>query len=245
MNQNLKKLLELQEIDAVIARLNSLLEDLPLQIEEKKARIKQVQETLEQAKKVLTEAHLARKSREIELSSQEEKIRKHELELSAIKSNDAYKALLSELESARNMKSGIEDEILNLMDESDRKAAQLKTFDAELKNAQKKLELEIKECEKEIGNLKDLLETETKKRENFIPQVPPDLLTRYDYIRKKKKSLAIVFIKGESCTGCNTNLTQSTLMEVKKGKDLVLCDSCSRILYIPDYHASPTQTVSP
>jgi len=169
----------------------------------------------------------------MELATQEEKIRKHEMELSAVKSNEAYKALLSEIEAAKNQKSKIEDDILNLMVETDLAAGKIKEDEAASKLRQQKLEAEIRECEAGIEKVKGALESEIKKREGFAPQVPGDVLSRYDYIRLKKKSLALAAILGESCGGCNTILTQTVMNEVKKGRDLVICESCSRILYIP------------
>ena len=240
----------------MISKLNLDLEKMPSRIEEKKAAIQQAKDSVEQGKKRLTAAQLGKKSKEMELSTQEDKIRKHEMELSSVKSNEAYKALLTEIEAAKNQKGQIEEDILNLMVEADDAVAAMKVEEAASKVQQQKLEGEIREIEAEIEKAKGVLEAGIKKRDAFAPQVPADVLSRYDYIRLKKKSLALAEILGETCGGCNTILTQDVLNQVKKGRDLVICESCARILYIPGAlktaapveagaaSASPTEPIS-
>ncbi len=234
MNDQLKQLLELQAIDQVIERLQSELESQPLAIEAKKSEIKQAQDAFVEEKNKLTTIQLSRKNKEMEVATQDEKIRKHGMELNSVKSNEAYKALLTEIDNAKNEKVRIEDEILGFMEDYDRVQKELKIAEENAKTVQKKLESEIKEIEAQIAQTQGLLDSENKKREDFAPKVSQDLLSRYDYIRKRKKSSVIAAISGESCTGCNTNLTPDVMNQVKKGKELVLCESCSRILYIPD-----------
>ena len=233
MNDELKKLLDLQEIDLGVEKLQKELELIPVQIDALKAKIREALAACDFEKQKLTQNQVERKNKELEAASQDEKIAKHEKALNSLKSNEAYKAMLGEIDLARRTKSEIEDGILVLMEEFDLRAKELKAAEAEAKKAQGTIEVEIKALEEKAGKLKGELETELKKRDAFAPSVRADLLNRYDFIRTKKKSRAIAPIAGESCSGCNTNLTPSTINEVRKGKDLVTCESCSRILYYP------------
>ncbi|OGR84306.1 MAG: hypothetical protein A2901_03085 [Elusimicrobia bacterium RIFCSPLOWO2_01_FULL_54_10] len=233
MNDELKKLLDLQGIDMGIEKLQRELDLIPVQIDAHKARIREALASCEAQKQKITQNQVERKNKELDAASQDEKIAKHEKDLNSLKSNDAYKAMLGEINLARKTKSEIEDGILVLMEEFDQATKDLKTAEAEAKGAQGAIEAEIKALDEKAVILKGELDIELKKREAFIPAVQKDLLTRYDFIRTKKKSRAIATIAGESCTGCNTNLTPSTINEVRKGRELVTCESCSRILYFP------------
>ncbi len=53
-----------------------------------------------------------KKEKEMELAAREEKIKNNNLELNSVKSNDAYKALLTEIDNAKIEKTAFEDEIL-------------------------------------------------------------------------------------------------------------------------------------
>ena len=241
MNDDLKKLLDLQEIDLVIEKINSELGRIPVQIEERKASIRESQKTVETAKQQLTMNHLERKNRELDVAAQDGAISKHEKELNSLKSNEAYKAMLGEIEAAKTKKSETEDAILNLMEESDRLSKEIKETESRARSSEAVLLNEIKDLEEKTKIMNAELEVEVNRRNDFVPQVSPDLLRRYEYIRTRKKSRVIAAISGESCTGCNTALTPSTMNEVKKGKDLVICESCSRILYF----AAPQSQTAP
>jgi uncharacterized protein len=239
MNDELKKLLDLQDIDLAIEKISRELEQIPISIDEARGKIKAAQAAFETEKTNLTQTQVARKSKELEVAAQEEKVAKHEKELNSLKSNESYKAMLGEIEAAKREKTRIEDEILILMEEFETHSKELKNTEAESKKVQAEFEASIKTLEGKANQLKAELETENKKREAFIPQVSQEILSRYDFIRTKKKSSAIAPIANGCCTGCNTNLTPSTINEVRKGRDLIICESCSRILF---YSAPETQT---
>ena len=231
MNDELKNLLDLQEIDLGIETLKKELELIPAQIEAHHARIREAQASCEALKQKLTQNQLDRKNKELDAANQDEKIAKHEKDLNSLKSNDAYKTMLGEIDLAKKIKSEIEDGILILMEDYDQRLKALKTAESDAKSVQSAIEAQIKGLEERAARLNEELERELKRREAFIPSVKSDLLNRYDFIRTKKKSRAVASIVGESCTGCNTNLTPSTINEVRKGKEIVICESCSRILY--------------
>jgi predicted nucleic acid-binding Zn-ribbon protein len=159
-------------------------------------------------------------------------VRKHEAELNSVKSNDAYKALLKEIADAKQIKDQVETEIIEIMLQIDQANLDLKKFEADIKTIQGHLESQIQQKEGEIKKTEGLLEQEKAKREQFSSGISKDFLSRYDYIRTKKKTFAIAKIEGETCSGCNTSLTQSLINEARKGKELVMCESCSRILYL-------------
>lgn len=234
INADLQKLLDLQSIDQKIDGYLIQLENIPREIEEKKSLIQQTLNQIEEEKKKLIHLQLRKKEKEIEVQTQEEKIKKNEKELNSVKSNEAYKALLSEIETAKKQKEQIEDEILNIMIETDQTNKDLKNFETEMKQKQGQIESEIREKEEELKKIGGLLEEENKKRKEFSAQIPKDIFSRYDFIRNRKKTFAIALIVGENCSGCNTLLTQSTINEVRKGRELVVCDSCSRILFHPE-----------
>lgn len=231
MQDDLKQLIQLQELDQTLDQLRLALKKIPLRIEEIKAQIKQIQQQFEDKKKRFLSLQVARKNKEMELASQEEKIRKHETELNAVKSNEAYKALLTEIEAAKKEMGTIEDAILHNFEEADQLNLELKKDEVSLKEEQKKLEQEISELESQIQKAEKALRDELQNRENFIHSLKKELLSVYEYIREKKGGVAIVTIEGECCSGCNTHLTPNTINEVKKGKNMVRCDDCSRILF--------------
>lgn len=238
MNEQLKKLIDLQKIDLKIDEHLQSLNLLPQEIQTKRFQIQECLVHLEEEKKKLIDFQLKKKEKELEVGSCDEKISKNEKELNSIKSNDTYKMMLTEISNTKQSKADLEDIILTIMLEMDQVSAHLKTFEQETKQQQQQIQQEIKQIEDQIQKTKELQSSEENERASFILQVPSDLLMSYEYIRKKKSGSVLAEIRGDICMGCNTTLTQLVLLETKKGKDLIICESCSRILYL-------TETLNP
>jgi predicted nucleic acid-binding Zn-ribbon protein len=68
-------------------------------------------------------------------------------------------------------------------------------------------------------------------------KIPAQILGHYDRLMNRgKKGLAMV--RDQVCTGCHMRLPLSVVMTLMHGKDIQLCDSCGRYLYL----ASPAET---
>ena len=57
---------------------------------------------------------------------------------------------------------------------------------------------------------------------------------RYEKLLDHKEGVAIVPIENNSCGGCFMNVTPQMINAVKMNEEVVVCETCSRILYIKD-----------
>jgi len=63
-------------------------------------------------------------------------------------------------------------------------------------------------------------------------KIPPPILAHYDRFQvRDKKGLAAAI--NQVCTGCHMRLPLAVIMNLKRGHDIQLCDSCGRYLYLP------------
>src|SRR5258706_11161701 len=145
MKDTIKSLLALQERDLDLDRLRAELAAIPATIVKLKADIQAAKTALEDAKKDMTQIQLAKKQKELDLDTQESAIRKHSTELNAVKSNDAYRALMGEIEKAKQEKSGLEDQILQLMEQSDQAVRLWKEKEATSKSDEAGIQKQILE----------------------------------------------------------------------------------------------------
>lgn len=238
MNNEIKQLIGLQEYDSRLDLYRLDLDSLPNQLKQFSDQMEQLKQNLEEKKKTIITYQLKKKEREVELGTCEEKMRKGDMELNTLKSNEAYKFKLKEIDEFKNLKSKVEDELLVLMDEIDHVSIELKKCEQENKNKEALIQNEKNEKESEIKKIQSLYDEELKKREEYATGLSSELLTGYETIRKKRTGPVLANIIGESCGGCHTILTPGTINEVKKGKNLVLCDSCSMILYLEEIPSS-------
>lgn len=234
MQDELSFLIKLQDHDKNIdALLNDIASFGPL-VQSKNQKIELLKDALKTAKDALTSHQMKKKQLELDAEAQEKLVQKHQAELNSLKSNDAYKAMLGEIQNAKNAVIKIEDDILSVMEKLDAGEKMYKEKEKQFKIDEAAIKSEIQTIEAKKSDLTGQLKTKQEERAAFAATVPPPFLAQYDAIREKRGGLAIVpMVNGTSCGGCQMKLTPNNVNEVKKAKTMVLCESCSRILYMP------------
>ncbi|MFC1501273.1 zinc ribbon domain-containing protein [Elusimicrobiota bacterium] len=231
-SEKIDLLVALQEKDTELNNLKQQITKDPEDINSQKELSEKYRSDAENEKKTLLDLQKAKKEKELDLETKETEIKKHNLELGSIKSNDAYKALLIEIESGKQDQSALENDILELMEKIDEESKKAKDVDSESKKREIEIQGKIKELENEIKVLQEKYNSLKAERDEFAKKIPEDLLSHYDHIREGRDELAIVSLDGESCGGCGSILRPQTINDLHKGKELVVCDNCSRFVYL-------------
>ncbi len=203
-------------------------------VQKKRAQIEN-EKTLAEEKheeKMAVQKEIDRK--ELDLKANEGEITKYNVQLNSIKTNKEYSALVSEIGSKKADMSVLEDEILNTMSkletanqEYEKATERLKSEEESLKELISSVDSEIKEADSEIEKIKD----EQKK---YIEMLDEHSLKHYNRLSNIKGGKAIAPVVGNVCGGCFMNIRTQTLNALMSGKDLVFCQSCSRILYLDE-----------
>ena len=68
-------------------------------------------------------------------------------------------------------------------------------------------------------------------RKQIIAKLKPLTYSAYERIRKKKNGLAAVEAVEGRCSACQIALRPQFYQDLRKGDQLMLCESCGRILY--------------
>jgi uncharacterized protein len=234
MKQEIKSLLELQKLDLVIQDLNNKINAIPQQIKEFESQKNSINTELENVKKIIADKKIERKNFDMELADAETKIKKHQTELNAVKSNDAYKALVKEIEDGKKRKDEVETLILGNMENIDKLNNDLNVLNSKSIEMQKQAKEKIDQMNNEINNLKSDLEKEQNTRNEIASSVPASLLKTYDKIRQHRGGKGIAEIKSNICYGCHLSLAPQIINEVLQDKEIVFCENCGRILYVND-----------
>jgi predicted nucleic acid-binding Zn-ribbon protein len=128
--------------------------------------------------------------------------------------------------------SELEDREIEVMEELEPLDADLAVIDAELDRLSKEAESlrsSIADSESEIDSE---LVRERAERAAIAADVPAELLSRYEQLRKKLGGTGAARLVGGSCGGCHLVLPAMELDRVKKASPdaIVYCDQCGRIL---------------
>lgn len=237
MKDEIKSLLSIQERDLELDRLQSELSAIPAKIGAVKAEIQGNKTALEDAKKDLNQHQLSKKQRELDLETQEAAIRKHSAELNAVKTNEAYKALMGEIDKAKETKSVLEDQILQLMEQIDQAMKLWKEKEAISKGDEAGLLKQISDWEAKDKELEQSMAAKQSERDQALAALPKALSAQYAKIRTGKRGAAVAPIRKEQCTGCHMKVSQNLINEVRRAQKIMTCESCSRIVYIEEVPA--------
>ncbi|MFH1791598.1 MAG: C4-type zinc ribbon domain-containing protein [Candidatus Omnitrophota bacterium] len=234
LKEEIKKLVELQQIDAEIFSIRIDLEAVPGRINKFHELIKEREVIFKGSEDKVKHLQVKRKEKEVDLGSKEEAILKNTAQLYQLKTNEDYQTKQREIDSLKADKSVLEEEILILFDEIEKGEKELNDNKKLYQEEKGKIEAEEKKLlegkqrqEAELSGLEE-------QRKGFTANINKNILMRYDRILNARAGLAIVPIEGDACGGCNMNLPPQVIDETRLGKEIVICGNCSRILYASD-----------
>jgi predicted nucleic acid-binding Zn-ribbon protein len=234
VKEQIRFLIQLQELDSKIYGLEKEKTDIPRQVAELQSRFDEKKANLKNLEEKEKSMAVKRKEKEIDLASKEENIRKLNGQLASLKSNKEYQAMLSQIASLKTDNSVLEEDILKIMDEQDaikKDVAKEKSYLADeekkFQDEKEKVDERLKEIEYQINDL-------SAKRGRIIPCVDKRSYALYERILKGKNGLALVKVKDYACQGCFIAVTPQVVNEIKMQDKIITCESCARILYLEE-----------
>jgi predicted nucleic acid-binding Zn-ribbon protein len=236
MNAQLRALVRLQELELRAAALRRELQSFPARRAAVERTTEQARSGLEQAQAAIVESHKKRRLLELDIEELREKIRRHRSQLYEVKTNEAYRALLQEIETAEQEVSRREDRLLEQMvaaEELDQKVAEArqKLAAAEKEAAEQRAQLDQQQAalERELAEV----EAEAARVRSGLPE---DLLDHYRRIASRHGGMAVAAVVDEACGLCRVRVRPHVMQLLRQPDqaELFHCESCTRILYLPE-----------
>jgi len=244
VKEQLTLLIALQTLDQKRREEKQALDQLPEKIAVAEVPLMEAREAWETTQNELDGLDKERKEKDLDLKVIEEKIRKLKMRLTDLKTNKEYHAHLQEIASVNKEKDNIEDLLLNAMEDGD----QLKLTLSENAVTLKKEEADFLVHQKELKAQTEILMGADEKLEKewlgISKALPADLLDTYKRICAKRRGVAVVLVKGKTCTGCNFSLPPQLIAEVKKREKIHSCTYCDRMLYTLEVSLTESQASS-
>ncbi len=231
MRESLRLLIDLQDMDIIMDKLKERKETIPGKIKELQEKYDSALEELENSKSFLSSLQVDKKSKELELASEDETVKKHQKELNAIKKNEAYKVMLKQIEDAKKEKQRLEDEILEIMQKNEDLKKGFDDGKVKIEQGKETMNKEINSLNEEIKHLLEKMEELEQKRSSYINKIPQKYFKKYEEIRDNRGGRVVVRIEGNSCGGCHLSVLPQSINESMKDEELVTCQNCGRILY--------------
>jgi predicted nucleic acid-binding Zn-ribbon protein len=241
MLPDLKRLIELQDIESRAAIATKAVAEAPGRIAALDALLQSATAALAAAKQSLADNQSHRRSIDKDLISAQQRQEKYREQLMAVKTNDEYRAMQHQIEAVGAEVLQHEERVLVSMLEADEVNASIKKAEAALKAAQAKVAQERAAIENEVKAHQAALTECNATRTRVIAALDnKGVIDTFQRIAKVRGT-AVARAEGERCTICQVRLRPAVFATVRTNDQIVQCDSCQRILYfIPPTPVQPT-----
>ena len=234
MREEIKLLIQLQELDQAVGKLKATKEKLLAEAAETEQLATTAKQDTENRHEDSKSFRAATQLREIELKESEAKIARLDVQLNTVKTNKEYTAIQHEIAGLKADGSRIEDEILKMLEQVEADEAEVKNLAdraVKMTKAAQERRLVIDTALNDANAGIDRINTE---RKELAVKIPAKFLMPYERFRAKSDGKAMAACRGFVCDACRMALTANTVNRLMAGTELVYCHSCGRILYIAD-----------
>jgi len=231
MTAAMESVTRLQTLDAKISEMQRAVAALPRHIAEIEKALEAHNRRLETDRAALAANLKERRSLEDDNKVHEQKISKLRDQMLGAKTNEQYRAFQNEIDFSANAIRKAEDRILDLMAESEPLDANVKAAESALKAEKVAVEKEKAEARLRTDADQKSLSLLRAERSAMAAQLDPNLLKAYEHQRRKWGSATVVEAVEGRCTGCQISLRPQFLQDLRRGDQLMFCETCGRILY--------------
>jgi predicted nucleic acid-binding Zn-ribbon protein len=231
VEEKLRILFELQQIDSKTDEIKTLRGELPLEVQDLEDEIAGLETRFQNFKTEVDQLNEQVANKKVEIKNSQNLIAKYEEQQKNVRNNREYDSLSKEIEfqtleielSEKRIKEftvQIKDK-KELIDQAEtlhgERSGDLQTKKAELDNI-------IQETQKEEDEL-------MRKSEAYQDLIEPRLMSAYRRIRSNARNgLAVVTVKRDACGGCFNKIPPQRQLDIKMRRKVIVCEYCGRIL---------------
>jgi predicted nucleic acid-binding Zn-ribbon protein len=245
MNQNLQNILELQsalnklhEADHRLHGIPDWMRELHEEHTARKAEIQALEETA-------AEAARQRRTAEAAVQDAQEKLKKYQQQINKVSTQREYGALLQEIDTAKASIATCEEQAFSSLERLEQTQRDLATKREDFRDLDRRYAAELARWEEEKPAVaKRVAELEVQIK-GLREKLPRSLVSQFERIRDRHGNTALAPIrllerpggKGPRewhCGACNYRVRPQVVVEIRNSSDLVQCDSCKRILFLPE-----------
>jgi len=224
--------IQLQSLDQKITALEKEVAALPKHIAVIEKALESHNRKLEADKAALSANQKDRKRLEGDIQVHQQKISKLRDQMLQAKTNEVYRAFQNEIDFIEKEIRQAEDRILELMSESEPLDVNVKKAEKALAEEKKSVEAEKVQARERTAADQKALDEFRRQRAESVSKMPKPTLSEYERIRRKWNNTTVVAEAANGrCSACQIVLRPQFLQDLRKGDQLMFCESCGRFLY--------------
>src|SRR5216110_2214929 len=174
-----------------------------------------------------------RKKLELDVGTRTESINRLKTQQYQTRKNDEFQAMGHEIQRYEDEIRKLEDQELELMEQGDKLKVEVTTEEKKAAATKDSISRQTNDLGEKSKTLESRLQELSKERKELAEKMDEDVLGRFERLFASKGDSSIVAIEHGVCTGCHMKLTVATIKATEAGKEIVNCEQCGRILYVP------------
>ncbi|MBA4357501.1 MAG: hypothetical protein C0405_07225, partial [Desulfovibrio sp.] len=203
----------------------------PLELSDLEARLAHFKERQAQVQERLDILKGQQKRLEVEIEDDGHKIKKSKNKLMAVGNSKEYHAMMREMDSMEKLNRLREEERIAVMEELERQEAAMQEVAGEMGGLMEGYDVKKATLDERVAKAQTRLDSLGKRRTKAGKVVPPPILGRYEFIRSRIEHPVIVSVSEGICGGCHIRIPPQSFNELQKGKQILGCPNCQRIIY--------------
>jgi len=232
VKSELEKLIELQKTDTNIRRLNISIESA----EERRASIEQEFErhasSIRGIQSDRDRIQAERAALEKQIAENKTYHERADRNLKHAQNQKEYETAMRETDALQKQITALETQVLEKMAGIEEVEKVLEERAEEINSLEANRDAALKSFDKELTKTRKQYESETKKRQEVFVTLPAQLASVYNRMTQRSRDgIAVAEVVNGSCSACFMKLRPQRQLEVKKGDQIITCESCTRILY--------------
>ncbi|MFC2086648.1 zinc ribbon domain-containing protein [Bacteroidota bacterium] len=243
VEEKLKALYELQQVNSEIDKINILSGELPLEVQDLEDDIAGLETRISNMEVEVKGMEDSISQKKNEIIDAQNLVKKYEEQQMNVRNNREFDSLSKEIEFQNLEIELCEKRIKEFTAEINEKKekisesnALLEDRKADLDNKKSELEEIVSETEKEKRNLED-------KSNKFDFIIEQRLLSAYKRIRANARNgLAVVTVERDACGGCFNKIPPQRQLDIKLRKKIIVCEYCGRILVDNEISKDPVKS---
>ena len=231
MNEELSRLISLQEIDVEIKRLKDEIAMLPVRRQELERDFSRSVKEYFDFKEQLETANDERRRFESELEIEQEKHQKFKNDLMKATNEREYTTAVREIDVARKAISSLETEILKLMEKTEKLEANIKERSPEIESRRVEVDRQLAEWLSASAVNQQRLDELLARRLPALEALSANARATYERLSRMRSGFALAEARDYSCLACRMKIRPQVFNDIRRGEKIITCESCGRILY--------------
>ncbi len=231
VEEKLRDIFELQNVDSEIDKIKTLRGELPLEVQDLEDELAGLETRINNFTTEIKELESAISKKKIEIADATALIKKYEAQQNNVRNNREYDSLTKEIEfqslEIQLCEKRIKEFAIRLQDK------QTVVNDAQAIFEDRKRDLVAKKNELEEIISETQIEEENlhARSQEISGRIDERLYSAYKRIRKNARNgLAVVSVQRDACGGCFNRIPPQRQLDIRLRKKIIVCEYCGRIL---------------